>query len=862
VKRLLLLLCGCACLVLPLVVSPPAQAGTYQMSVDTSTNVDGWKLTTPASGYWGCSFASRPGPCADADVPMPTSLRLFAKGTVIADDEAYWYWLAPPTVSIASGSVDVIYSIGTDYRVFMKARLRNRSFDSQPRLHVASGSGTTTWSIPAGNESVGLFMTSVANHTPSNKWGSALNVVSMDATLRDDTAPTATLSGPLVSGQWLNQTQPVCLTVDAADAGSGVVSSQLRDQLASVYDSHLLVTEPVMQPGASSYSHELCLTPSQFADGSHDLLVRVADAAGESVDLPFSITTDSHAPVAQQMTPSETTQRRPAVSFSVDAGPSGLASFEAAVDGQPMTIAGSTATYQPTADLSYGTHTVTWSAGDTAGNHRDGFWVFQVVDAVPPTLSDRLPAPASTGEYRRPPLGFALHDDGSGIAGSTLRVLLDGVDVAPFGSLVDGNYSYTPASDLAYGHHTISVTVSDAFGNAMAPQQWGFDVVDATPPAVGDVRPDDGSSGSDRTPAVSVAIGDAGIGVDPSSISVTLDGSDVSARGSFSGGRFTYVPADPLGYGTHTVTAQAADRSGNRSAVVTWSFQVRDEVPPTVGNRQPRAGSTIVGPAAITFDVSDTGTGVDDASLQVTVDGSDVTSWGSFTAGHFVYDPGTLGAGVHTVAVTVADNSGNVAGPVMWQFAVADPAKLDVTAVSGASHIVAGQSTSLRYEATANGAPLPTATLRLTSRAAGEVAFGNPRVLATDAAGQVAWTVRPTTTTDYRVELVDSGTITVARTLVVAQRVGLAAAQTRLHRGTTIRLSGQVLPGRGGAVLRVQLFTRRGWVTVSHPRLSTRGRYSATLLPRVAGRYLFRVVAPADASNAAGTSHNLTVLVV
>jgi hypothetical protein len=131
VKRLLLLLCGCACLALPLAVSPPAQAGTYQMSVDTSTNVDGWKLTTPASGYWGCSFASRPGPCADADVPMPTSLRLFAKGSVIADDEAYWYWMAPPTVSIASGSVDVIYSIGTDYRVFMKARLRNRSTHSR-----------------------------------------------------------------------------------------------------------------------------------------------------------------------------------------------------------------------------------------------------------------------------------------------------------------------------------------------------------------------------------------------------------------------------------------------------------------------------------------------------------------------------------------------------------------------------------------------------------------------------------------------------------------------------------------------------------------------------------------------------------
>jgi hypothetical protein len=861
VKRLLLLLCGCAILALPLVVSPPAQAGTYQMSVDTSTNLDGWKLTS-APGYWGCSFASRPGPCADADVPMPTSLRLFAKGSVTADDEAFWYWTAPPTVSIASGSVDVTYTTGTDFRVFMKARLHNYAFASQPRLHVSSGSGTASWNIPADNEAVGLFMTSVANHSPSNKWSDSLNIVSMNATLRDDTAPTATLSGPLVSGQWLNQAQPVCLTVDAADAGSGVVSSQLRDQLASVYDSHLLVTRPVMQPGASSYSHELCLTPSQFADGSHDLLVRVADAAGESVDLPFSISTDSHAPVAQQTAPSETTQRRPNVSFSVDAGPSGLASFEAAVDGQPMIITGDTASYLPTADLSYGTHTVTWSAGDTAGNHRDGFWAFQVVDAVAPSLSDRQPAAAATGEDRRPPVGFTLVDDGSGVDGSTLRVLLDGVDVAPFGSLVDGQFGYTPVSDLAYGHHTISVTVSDRFGNAMAPQQWGFDVVDATAPVLSDVRPDDGSSGSDRTPALSVAIGDAGTGVEASSISVTLDGSDVSARGSFSGGRFTYVPSDPLGYGAHTVTAQASDRSGNRSAVLSWSFQVRDEVPPTVGNRLPRAGSTIVGPAAVTFDVTDTGTGVDDASLRVTVDGSDVTSWGSFNAGHFVYDPGTLGAGVHTVAVTVADTSGNIAGPVMWQFAVVDPAKLDVVAVSGATHIVAGQSTTLRYKATANGAPLPATTLRLTSRSAGEAAFGNARVLVTDATGQVAWTVRPTTTTDYQVELVDSGTVTVVRTLVVAQRVSLAAAQTRVHRGTTIRLSGRVLPGRGGAAVRVQLFTRRGWVTVSHPRLSTRGRYSATLLPRVAGRYLFRVLAAADASNAAGTSHSVTVLVV
>src|SRR5690348_18188477 len=43
------------------------------------------------------------------------------------------------------------------------------------------------------------------------------------------------------------------------------------------------------------------------------------------------------------------------------------------------------------------------------------------------------------------------------------------------------------------------VTVSDRSGNAMAPAEWRFSVVDATPPALSDARPDPGASGSDRS---------------------------------------------------------------------------------------------------------------------------------------------------------------------------------------------------------------------------------------------------------------------------------------------------------------------------------------------------------------------------
>ena len=122
----------------------------------------------------------------------------------------------------------------------------------------------------------------------------------------------------------------------------------------------------------------------------------------------------------------------------------------------------------------------------------------------------------------------------------------------------------------------------------MTPRQWSFDVIDATPPSLSDVRPDDGSASSDRTPAISVAIADTGSGVDPAPITLQLDGSDVSAAGGFAGGRFAMVPAAPLGYGSHTVTVRAADRSGNAAAPLTWSFAVRDETPPAIANRTPR----------------------------------------------------------------------------------------------------------------------------------------------------------------------------------------------------------------------------------------------------------------------------------
>jgi hypothetical protein len=121
--------------------------------------------------------------------------------------------------------------------------------------------------------------------------------------------------------------------------------------------------------------------------------------------------------------------------------------------------------------------------------------------------------------------------------------------------------------------------------------------------------------------------------------------------------------------------------------------------------------------------------------------------------------------------------------------------------------------------------------------------------------------VAPLHTTTYRFELASDPSVSIEHTVVVGQRVTLTAASMTVRRGTPIRLSGRVLPAHPGQALRIQMLTGRGWVTVAAPKLSARSLFSDTLLPRLPGRYLFRVVAPTTALNASGTSRTVSVRV-
>jgi len=127
-----------------------AHAGTYDVSVSTAADISGWQFFHDP-GFYGCSFRSHPGPCADSDVASPTPLRIFALGTAAHQANAYWEWVAPQTTTIESGSVRVVTATAaTDTYAYMKARLRSEAFAGMPQLHTATNDGTFVWSIPSG----------------------------------------------------------------------------------------------------------------------------------------------------------------------------------------------------------------------------------------------------------------------------------------------------------------------------------------------------------------------------------------------------------------------------------------------------------------------------------------------------------------------------------------------------------------------------------------------------------------------------------------------------------------------------------------------------------------------------------------
>jgi len=132
-------------------------------------------------------------------------------------------------------------------------------------------------------------------------------------------------------------------------------------------------------------------------------------------------------------------------------------------------------------------------------------------------------------------------------------------------SLLAGNYSYHFGSLDANG--------LPAGGPATALMSGPVISGDTAGPTLYNPHPARFSSTYLRTPTISFQYLDNDSGIDISSVQVWLDGVDYSAVAMITPTQCTYLPPSNLPFGSHTVTARAADLAGN-SSELSWNFSV------------------------------------------------------------------------------------------------------------------------------------------------------------------------------------------------------------------------------------------------------------------------------------------------
>jgi hypothetical protein len=407
-----------------------------------------------------------------------------------------------------------------------------------------------------------------------------------------------------------------------------------------------------------------------LSTGVHNVYLEVRDASPLQV-LAFemwSFTVDDGPPTISDLEPFDLTvsDNTPVIGAAYD-DPAGIdtGSVYLEVDGMDVTasatITASDITYIPP-PLSDGNHSVYVEVGDLSAppNMGNESWSF-VVDTISPTITDLQPANQSIIGSSSPTIE-AMYSDSSSIDPGTVVIMLDGVDVTADSIVTPGGVTYHPPLPIAEGPHTVRAEAGDtAIPSNIAVVVWDF-YVDTQAPVLSNYQPANGSTTGDATPVITVTYTDT-YGINVSSVTLEVDGLDVTAQATVEFDRVTYMPLSPMADGLHDVYIDVLDNSSPaNTAKDLWSFTIDTSIidpdPPTISNLQPLNQSIVSDDTpTIGADYTDI-SGIDTASVLLRVDGLDVTTQATVTPLDVTYTPMLpLAEGPHNVYLEVADES-------------------------------------------------------------------------------------------------------------------------------------------------------------------------------------------------------------
>lgn len=212
------------------------------------------------------------------------------------------------------------------------------------------------------------------------------------------------------------------------------------------------------------------------------------------------------------------------------------------------------------------------------------------------------------------------------------------------------------------GHYYgVTVTAEDAAGNtttvgpndATLGENLRLVVKEKTAPVITITSPTAGQLLTSNQPAIAFTVTDSDSGVDPDTIVLQIDGSEVSGITKTKSGNTyscSYTPPEILADGAHTIAVDASDHDGNEAIQKSISFKI-DTVPPELSVTSPVDGF-ITNQSSVT--VSGTTNDVTSSPVTLTVNGASVQ----------VYDDGTfsttisLVTGENEITVIATDGAG------------------------------------------------------------------------------------------------------------------------------------------------------------------------------------------------------------
>lgn len=227
------------------------------------------------------------------------------------------------------------------------------------------------------------------------------------------------------------------------------------------------------------------------------------------------------------------------------------------------------------ANAENGYYPVTVKATDEAGNVTEenvsGSFAnnlkLYVLEKTKPTGAIQYPSSgANIGNNAKPTIRFTFSDSGSGINPSTVKINVDGTEYAPSTTSFnqDGTTltcTYTPASNLADGSHTIKIDGKDYDGNS-ANQVTSTFKIDTTPPTLNVTAPANNLLTNQNTVQVTGTTNDANS--TPVTVAITCNGTTynptVGTNGAFS-------QTVDLIEGSNIITITATDSSGLEASI-------------------------------------------------------------------------------------------------------------------------------------------------------------------------------------------------------------------------------------------------------------------------------------------------------